>query len=651
MSRFIYYVQLALLDLWRLRQTVRPHVIVVAGICLPILLLQGMKRGHVAELRRDLLTSPTGRQVQLWSAQQGELLTRSSLDILRHELKGVDLIIPDTPHQVGLSLGAADGRPEKEIATTVFTTMPGDPLLKLVDCDCLLEGELAIVLDKDLAKELKVDVGGTIELRVRRKTTDQTAVARIKVKAVNGTAPAGRKSAYLEATVQDWIEQYLRGYYVADVNWPAADAFARDEYSGYMLFCQPDDDLRPQDHEFFSERGLKAEKVTDAQRRLLYGLLKPNSLSVYYIHSSKSHVDPSRRLTIRPKELIDFTIPDDAILPWNEPFVVQIDGKSYRFVGCSLRRDTWLWDYVIDKRWIHGDKAERLSIIIPSQPFIDSKTIFALPIELRGKATSCPLNVVSNDSRLLDKVIASVGLGTQPGGSLLLAITMGSMGNQVVPSVESEGLNTAIVPVELLAHLDANRNGTVNYDPLIKKFVPAPGELMYERARLYADTIDEVPSVVEQLRARDFAVLSESTRIREIQKQDGSLVFIVFIVSVGVLLFGIFTVGNVLQDSTARKRGTIGILRVMGVSKAGVFVLVFLRAAVIGLVAGVLTIVVGLILGWLLRFVPVSIVTWPVDLIAVFLSALACCIIGSLYPAWDASRVDPFDAIIEGKFR
>ena len=90
-------------------------------------------------------------------------------------------------------------------------------------------------------------------------------------------------------------------------------------------------------------------------------------------------------------------------------------------------------------------------------------------------------------------------------------------------------------------------------------------------------TIDRVPAVGEQLRQRGFAFLSEETRIREIQHQDQSLELLVLIVGIGVYLFGTMTVVSVLLDSTERKRGVIGILRVMGVLHIGVFYMVFLR--------------------------------------------------------------------------
>jgi ABC-type antimicrobial peptide transport system permease subunit len=163
--------------------------------------------------------------------------------------------------------------------------------------------------------------------------------------------------------------------------------------------------------------------------------------------------------------------------------------------------------------------------------------------------------------------------------------------------------------------------------------------------------------------AKQFAVMSESTRITEIHEQDRSLRLLVWVVGAGVFLFGVITVVSVLLDSTDRKRGTIGILRVMGVSRPGVFYLVVFRAAAIGLLAGFATFVAGFALAHVIGWKPDSAMwylSWkPVikidvstqDAIIVVLGALGCSCFGAIIPAWRASRLDPFDAIVEGRFR
>jgi hypothetical protein len=125
LARFSYYTSLALRDLIRLWSSTQHHVIIVGGICLPILLLLGLKRGHVEELRRELMTSPTGRQIVFWASQDGELLDASGLDTLQKKLDGAELMIPDQ-QRVVTARHAAEGQP---LTLTLYSTRKGDPIL------------------------------------------------------------------------------------------------------------------------------------------------------------------------------------------------------------------------------------------------------------------------------------------------------------------------------------------------------------------------------------------------------------------------------------------------------------------------------------------------------------------------------------------
>jgi putative ABC transport system permease protein len=167
---------------------------------------------------------------------------------------------------------------------------------------------------------------------------------------------------------------------------------------------------------------------------------------------------------------------------------------------------------------------------------------------------------------------------------------------------------------------------------------------------------------VDKLVARHYAVSSEHERITEIHEQDSSLQLLVLVVGLGVFLFGVLTVFSVLLDSTDRKRGVIGILRVMGVSRGGIFLIVLLRAAAIGVLAGVVAAVAGWSIQSLLRacntsnssamswLPPIHLAIHPADVVVVIAGAILCAAVGAILPAWKASRLDPFDAIVEGRF-
>jgi ABC-type antimicrobial peptide transport system permease subunit len=101
----------------------------------------------------------------------------------------------------------------------------------------------------------------------------------------------------------------------------------------------------------------------------------------------------------------------------------------------------------------------------------------------------------------------------------------------------------------------------------------------------------------------------------------------------------------------------------MGVSRFGVFYMVFLRAVFIGMLAAGVTVGVGLLAALFMNWQPAGQFDWarwkpvihvviePLDMLIVVLGALACCMFGSVIPARKASAVDPFDAIVEGRFR
>jgi ABC-type antimicrobial peptide transport system permease subunit len=243
--------------------------------------------------------------------------------------------------------------------------------------------------------------------------------------------------------------------------------------------------------------------------------------------------------------------------------------------------------------------------------------------------------------------------------------------SSVLAASHGQAIPLAIVPAPLLAHLDALQRHEALFDTETATFPPVPTPSTYDKMRIYATSIDHVPSIVDRLREQGFGVTSEFTRIKEIHDQDTSLALLVQIVTWGVLLFGILTVSIVLIDSTDRKSKTIGIMRIMGVSSPAVSYMVMLRAAFIGVCAAGVAAVFGWafcsFLSWqpdldptklpsggplemLVRLKPVVIAKLDLWQDRAFLVAtVACSILGSLLPAIKVSQLDPFDAVIQSR--
>lgn len=626
MTRWAYYCKLAVLDFTRLWASTQHHIIIVAGIVLPILLLLGLKRGHVADLRKELLRSPTGRQVTFWSGQQGDLMRLDSLQALQADVPGVELVIPEINRIVDLSRG------DVVRTVTLYATRVGDPLLRQANCDIPADRPTGLVVSRLVAAELDADIGDEVTVTVRRRADGKEQLATIACPLVNILEQTAEATSigYADFALLDKCEQWIGGQRVTDFDWPASGAQVGPRYKSYLLFLEGSGSrLSEDDKRGLEDHGFKVgEDVTDDERSLGGCIAREavNQLKVLKLRSHESSSPEAIWRNIPAAELESLTEVDDVIVPWNDLRPVA-DGIA-ELVGVSLKKRSWLRNY-LRRPGLAFDPSNDDAVFMPD----DSRTIDSLVL---GKGLTLNLRP----------------FGDEGDGHAQAAAQ---------PAVEN-AKQRVIVPVPFLARLVAYDRGVADFDEGLQRFVPTPEPNIYGKARLFARTIDEVPSVVEALVDRRFAVMSESDRINEIHEQDSSLQLLVLVVGLGVFLFGVLTVLSVLIDSTDRKRGVIGILRVMGVSREGIFLLVLLRASAIGIIAGLVAAAagwaIGQVLGWdvpanspLAGWKPhISIDIHPYDVAVVMGGAVACAAIGAIFPAWKASRMDPFDAIVEGRF-
>lgn len=624
MTRWAYYFKLAALDFSRLWASTQHHIIIVAGIVLPILLLLGLKRGHVAELREELLRSPTGRQVTFWSGQQGDLLRTDSLRNLQADIKGVEIVIPEIDRIVELSHG------ERSKTVTLYATRPGDPVLKQAGCEILPGDGRGLVISRLVADELGVVSGDRVDVSVRRRASNREEVATTACNVTNILEQAAEATSigYADFDLLDKFEQWIRGFRVAELAWSASGAQVGPRYVEYLLFLEGNGaKLSQDDQRTLDDRGFEiVEKIEDTERSL-GGCITDSALdglTVVKLRPLNSTPAEPIWMNISAAEIESFTGADDVVVPWNG--IRSVDGGAAGIAGVSLKKRSWLrnhlrypelaFDFTVDGAVFMPDGGPA-----PSLRLKDGKVLVLS-------------SYTPEDNRPVERVSA----------------------------ITDERSRIVVVPVQFLARLAVYDRGAAEFDEASQGFVPAPEPSVYGKARLFASTIDDVPGVVESLVSRRFAVISESSRIREIHEQDSSLQLLVLVVGLGVFLFGILTVLSVLIDSTDRKRGVIGILRVMGVSREGIFLLVLLRAAAIGILAGVVAAAAGWAIGQALAWRPpansgfaawkpgISIHIHPYDVALVMIGAVACAAIGAIFPAWKAAKLDPFDAIVEGRF-
>jgi len=177
MNNVLLYFSLAIKDVVRLWPATQIQIVIISGICLPILLLLGLKNGHVAELRNELVTSPTGRQIIFWSARGGDLLSNDVLIDIEKTVPNTELVIPESQRLVfGIPSHSAnaegtDGQATESdrVPVTLYSTLPGDPLLRQHGIEVVNTDEREVVLSKSAAAGLGVVVGDSFEIEISRK--------------------------------------------------------------------------------------------------------------------------------------------------------------------------------------------------------------------------------------------------------------------------------------------------------------------------------------------------------------------------------------------------------------------------------------------------------------------------------------------------
>ena len=631
MRYFWLCIQLTLCDLFRLRDTSRRHVVIVAGISLPVLILVGLKNGHVAALREDLLKSPVGRQIILWSAQSGEFLEDHSISKLYEEFPQLELVVPDTQRVAGLK--ASDGT--QWIDATLYPTVPDDPLLQQADCSITSADGLELIVSRSLADKAGIAAGEDVRVQFSRRagTAVETVQLPLTVTSVIEAEYSDTNDAigYVPVWLLKAVELYVRGYPVPQLDWPGRQINVRDTYTAFYLCCNPADTLMESDGAYFRRSGFDCERVDIKNVTgfdLLFNLDSAAELQVFRV-SRDPKATGGISLTISPaqirRELLVSNV-NPEIIAWNPLLKLQSPDGPVRLLGLSLPSGSWLREYLVRPglacSFDEDDTAARV----------------LLPVETESDRPSSLKLVLADEVTFEWPQI-------------------------VLQDIDAGDAPAAVVPADLLARLTAFSTGKASYDRIAERFVPVAPEVRFDKARVYARTIDDVPAIVEGLYAKGLAVMSESSRIAEIHEQNASLKLLVYVVAFGVYFFGTVTVFSVLIDSTDRKRGAIGIMRVMGVSQSGIFLIVLTRAALIGLGAAGLSILAGIGVAWGLALpVPehslfsavkptINVTVTAMDVGTIVVATMCVSVVGALWPAWRASRQDPFDAIVEGRFK
>ena len=141
---------------------------------------------------------------------------------------------------------------------------------------------------------------------------------------------------------------------------------------------------------------------------------------------------------------------------------------------------------------------------------------------------------------------------------------------------------------------------------------------------------------------------------------------LMFIILALIILVAAFNIISTLVMMVMEKTGAIAILKAMGASNRGIYRIFMIQGLVIGLVGMVIGTLAGLVLAWNLpaiaaeiegllgiQFFPPDVYVIdqlpveirPFDVVAIVVTSVCVSFLATLYPAWNASRLDPVVAL------
>lgn len=669
LAKLKYYMEVAIKDSWRSRTSLLTSATVFAGICLFLLVLIGLKRGLVQKLHNDIMTS--------WSSVKGDFYANSSplsfdeaqeQKILEQLPRGCILLAEITKI---VTLSTAISKVEN---ITVQATVPGDAFLRYHKVEIAGPDVAELVISSAIAKEMGINEGSLplyATIGLTRADGDKAVSANLKVKirTILGPESSNTKTAYLHRHYMEQLEDFSQGEAVIAQGWPGLPVEDSVGVQGYLAFAkQPfsGDDLNR-----LHMRGFKATLLSSdgsfpnsRPETLLYGLLKPHALHVYFVTAETQSDRMEQYLNFDVDEIESITNSDDVFIYWSKPINANIDNKDHLIVGCSgnLR---WLRAHFVDSN-VRFTGKNLARVILPMDGDNTRAQLFLFDgqtLQLGCIPASQAVQELGASKlvRLADQAVNRLQnfLDFQLFHNSLIKMELLKKWERSFWRVKLSEFDKhhnssrqliAIVPAHLLAALHRHKQGSLGFDPAHQRFVRVNTTNRYYSGHFMARVLEDVPVIHETLEKLGYSVVSLKMRVSEMQGYGRTLDLLVNILQGVSIALGIVTASVIFVEVTRRRQTAIGIMRVMGMDSIGVFCFVSVRAILMA------------ILGWAFASIA-SVIIWqtlPIltdanyfltfwDYTRVLYGSILCSALGVSYHAYSATKIDPIDAINSGK--
>ncbi|MGM0983382.1 MAG: ABC transporter permease [Pseudomonadota bacterium] len=579
-------------------------VIALAAVIAPLLVLMGLKQGTIETLRERLVEDPVFREIR--PAQTREYAPEW-FDAVAHE-PGVGFLIPTIlPLSSVLQVVPRGGT--QPVVHDLVPTGPGDPLL--LENGAVIPGDGEVVLSADAARQLNVTQGQALSVRVTRARGSVREVVEDELEVVSVLGPRAGQLARLYAPL-DYVldvEAYKEGFAAPQRGWRGTTPEPYLSYDGALLFIETP--LTP-----IERTGLVINTgiahLTDASAtrvEAVIGRSLPAELTAYRLSTPGTTLRPSQlraldqKLRGRKRVLLPFV--SDLALK-------DADGQPLRLLGRSLS----------------GKEADFLGLE---------------PVPW-GAATGEP----PSGQRL--RSFLAPAPATSPGDLEITLEGAAPLALELEPVGEVSG-ERPVVSLELLAALRTGMERPLTLSADGQALEMARGG--YRGFRLYADSIDAVPGLVQTLEAQGIEVIAEVEAILRIQVLDAGLKRLFGLIALLGVSGGTAVLISSLYAAVERLRRDLGVLRLLGLARRHVFFFPIVQGVLIagiGLLASLVA-YLGLATAINLSFADALMpgerfCTLSASQVLLAVAAtLLLAGMASLVAAWRATNIDPAEAI------
>ncbi|HSH56500.1 MAG TPA: FtsX-like permease family protein [Halomonas sp.] len=579
-------------------------VIALAAVIAPLLVLMGLKQGTIETLRERLVEDPVFREIR--PAQTREYAPEW-FDALARE-PGVGFLTP-TILPLSSVLQVLPRGSQQAMVLDLVPTGPGDPLL--LENGARIPGDGEVVLSADAARQLSAAQGDRVSVRVTRARGGVSEVVEERLEVVSVLSPRAGQLARLYAPLEYVldVEAYKEGFAAPLRGWPGTTPEPYLSYDGALLFVEAP--LSPIERTgLVINTGIaQLTEATAARVEAMIGREVPDGVTAYGLSTPGTTLKPSQLRALDQK----LRGRQRALVPYVSALPLQdADGQPLPLVGRSLSPKAANFLGVEPVPWGaatgKSPSGERLrGFLAPASAGSPDK----LEITLEGAA---PLTLK----------LAPVGVtaGERPVVSLeLLAALRTGMERPLTLAADGEALAMA-------------RGG-------------------YRGFRLYADSIDAVPGLVQTLEAQGIEVMAEVEAILRIQVLDAGLARLFGLIALLGISGGTAVLISSLYAAVERLRRDLGVLRLLGLARRHVFFFPVVQGVLIagmgmgaalmaywGLATAInLSFADALLPGE--RFCTLA----PSQLLLAVLATLLLAGMASLMAAWRATSIDPAEAI------